>query len=246
MPSTNIPYKRMLIKMSGESFRSNQETIDTNRILSIANQLKELYDLGIEIAIVTGGGNIFRGKEASKDLNRSTADYIGMLGTIMNSIALQNILESIGVSTRVQSALHIDSIAEPFIKLRAIRHLEKKRIVIFASGTGNPYFTTDTAAILRGMEINVDIVLKATKVNGIYEKDPFTNPNARKYKQISYQDFLDKKIQILDATAITICQEYNVPILVFNIFSNLSIKKIILNKNKNIGTFIQKCSSIIY
>ncbi|MDH4129350.1 MAG: UMP kinase, partial [Spirochaetota bacterium] len=223
---TRSEYKRILIKMSGEALLGERSHgVDPKIIVSIANQIKEIKELGVEIALVMGGGNIFRGVKASTNgMDRSTADYMGMLATIMNSLALQDALEKVGLQTRVQSALRVDSVAEPFIKRKAIRHLEKGRIVIFAGGTGNPYFTTDTAGVLRTMEIGGDILFKATKVDGIYDKDPVQFKDAKKYSFLTYYEYLNKELKVMDATAVTLCQGNNLPILVFDLLKEGNIK----------------------
>jgi len=229
-------YKRILIKMSGEALLGElSHGIDPKIISTIARQIVEVKELGVDVAIVIGGGNIFRGGQAAAEgMDRSTADYMGMLATVINSMALQNGLEAFGLQTRVQSAIEVETVAEPFIKRRAIRHLEKGRVVIFAGGTGNPYFTTDTAGVLRAMEIGVDILFKATKVDGIYDKDPVTNPDAKKYKELSYNDFLRQHLKVMDATAVTLCQENNLPILVFNLLVEGNIMRALLGED--VGT----------
>ncbi|HEO64526.1 MAG TPA: UMP kinase [Spirochaetes bacterium] len=225
--------------MSGEALLGERSHgIDPKIIQSIALQLKEVKGLGVEIAIVIGGGNIFRGVQgAVAGMDRSTADYMGMLATVMNSIALQDGLEEVGLETRVQSAIRVDSVAEPFIKRRAIRHLEKGRVVIFAGGTGNPYFTTDTAGVLRAMEIDVDILFKATKVNGVYDKDPLKYSDAKKYNDLTYRDFLTQDLKVMDSTAATLCQDNDLPIIVFNLLTEGNIKKAVLGES--IGTLIR-------
>ncbi len=232
-------YKRILIKMSGEALLGERSHgIDPKIIQSIALQLKEVKELGVEIAIVIGGGNIFRGVQgAVAGMDRSTADYMGMLATVMNSIALQDGLEEVGLETRVQSAIRVDSVAEPFIKRRAIRHLEKGRVVVFAGGTGNPYFTTDTAGVLRAMEIGVDILFKATKVNGVYDKDPLKYSDAKKYNDLTYRDFLTQDLKVMDSTAATLCQDNDLPIIVFNLLTEGNIKRAVLGEP--VGTFIR-------
>ncbi|MEB3187344.1 MAG: UMP kinase [bacterium] len=218
MPSS-IKYKRILLKLSGEALMGAQGYgIDPAVVHQIALEVKSLVDLGIEVALVVGGGNIFRGLAGSaKGMDRSTADYSGMLATVMNSLALQDGLEKAGVQTRVQSAIEMREVAEPFIRRRAVRHLEKGRVVIFAAGTGNPYFTTDTAASLRALEIGADVLLKATKVDGIYEADPVRNPSARRFDHLTYMDVLSKELKVMDATAISLCKESDLPIIVFNL-----------------------------
>ncbi len=233
-------YKRILLKLSGEALIGNREYgIDPEVLTTIARQIKEVKDLGVEMALVIGGGNIFRGmKEASNyDMDRSTADYMGMLATVINAMALQFEIEKTGIRTRIQSALEIRAVSEPFIKRRAIRHLEKGRVVIFAAGTGNPYFTTDTAAALRSMEIDADIVFKATKVDAIYSDDPFKNPSAKKIDTLNYEEYLAKKLKVLDRTAVTLCMENDLPILVFDLLKEGNIKKAILGEK--IGSIIR-------
>ncbi|MEQ8153006.1 MAG: UMP kinase, partial [Smithellaceae bacterium] len=211
-------YKRVLLKLSGEALLGKQSSgVDPEVASFIAEEIKSVADLDIQLAIVIGGGNIFRGLEASsRGMDRTSADYMGMLATVINSLALQSALEMQGVPTRVQSSIEMREIAEPFIQRRAIRHLEKGRIVIFAGGTGNPYFTTDTAASLRAMEINADVIMKATKVDGVYDSDPVKNKAAVMYDKISYIDVLSKNLKVMDATAISLCRDNKLPILVFN------------------------------
>lgn len=231
-------YKRILLKLSGESLvNKNGHGIDTKILSSIAAQIKELHSNGIEIAIVVGGGNIFRGMAAAaKGMDRSTADYIGMLATVMNALALQDALENREVFTRVQSAISMHDVAEPYIRRRAIRHLEKKRIVIFAAGTGNPYFSTDTAAALRALEIGAQAILKATKVDGVYDSDPKINPKAKKFDELSYIDVLNKGLKVMDATATSLCMDNDLPIIVFNITKEGNIQK--AASGEKIGTLV--------
>jgi len=232
-------YKRIILKISGEALQGRKSYgIDPDVIMSYARQIKEIKNLGVEIAIVIGGGNIFRGLAAAinKGMDRSTADYMGMLATVLNGLALQESLERIGVYTRVQTAIEMQELAEPYIKRRAMRHLDKKRVVIFVSGTGNPYFTTDTTAALRAAEINADVILKATKVDGVYTKDPMKSKNARKYTKLKYIDVLKRGLKVMDATAISLCMDNNMPIIVFNINKKGNIKKAVTGEK--IGTFI--------
>lgn len=231
-------YKRILLKLSGEALIGEQGYgIDHAVLEKIASEIKELYDLGIEIAIVIGGGNIFRGlSAASKGMERSSADYMGMLATVLNALALQNILENSGMITRVQSAIEMRELAEPYIRRRAMRHLEKKRIVIFAAGTGNPYFTTDTTAALRAMEISAEVIMKATKVDGVYSADPLKDPAAVKYDSLTYLEVLQKNLRVMDATAISLCMDNNLPIIVFNLNVSGNIKRII--SGEQIGTLV--------
>ncbi|MBN1828368.1 MAG: UMP kinase [Deltaproteobacteria bacterium] len=225
-------YKRILLKLSGEALLGrNVFGIDINVIKAIAVEIREIRDMGVEIGIVIGGGNIFRGVEVStRGIDRASGDYMGMLATVMNSLALQNALEKEGVETRVQTAIEMRAIAEPFIKRRAVRHLEKGRIVIFAGGTGNPYFTTDTAASLRAMEIQAEVILKATKVDGIYDKDPVHHSDACLFREINYTDILSRNLRVMDATAISLCRENRMPIVVFNLERRGNIKGVILGK----------------
>lgn len=232
-------YKRLVLKLSGEALQgSSGYGIDYNVVKSIADQIKEVHAFGIDIACVIGGGNIFRGAQASgQGMDRSTADYIGMLATLINSMVLQDSLEKVGVHTRVQSAIEIKELAEPYIRRRAMRHLEKGRVVIFAAGTGNPYFTTDTAAALRAIEIGADVILKATKVDGVYDKDPVKNKQAKKFDQLRYIDVLKKRLQVMDATAISLCMDNQLPIVVFNLTRTGNIRRVILGES--IGTRIR-------
>ena len=215
----NSPYKRILLKLSGEALIGDGAYgISPPVIERIASEVKVLHDAGIEVAVVIGGGNIFRGVAgAAKGMDRTSADYMGMLATVINSIALQDGFEKQGLFTRVMSGLEMPRVAEPFIRRRAIRHLEKGRIVVFAAGTGNPYFTTDTAAALRAVEVNADVILKATKVDGIYDSDPMTNPDATRFEQLSYDECMMKKLKVMDTTSISLCSENEMPIVVFNL-----------------------------
>jgi len=212
--------------------------VDPSTIDFIAKEIKEAVSMGVEVAIVIGGGNIFRGVEASvKGIERASADYMGMLATVINALALQNYLEKYGIPTRVQSAIEMKELAEPYIRRKAMRHLEKGRTVIFAAGTGNPYFTTDTAASLRAMEIGADIILKATKVDGIYSSDPMKDSAAKKYNTVTYIDVLKKGLSIMDSTAVSLCMDNNLPIVVFNLRSKGNIRRII--EGKSIGTLVR-------
>ena len=229
-------FKRIVLKLTGESLQGEQGYgIDLKVARSVAKQIKEVKDLGVDLACVIGGGNIFRGLQAARGgMDRSTADYIGMLATVINSMVLQDALEQEGVFTRVQTAIDIRQLAEPYIRRRAIRHLEKNRVVIFAGGTGNPYFTTDTTAALRAIEIGADVILKATKVDGVYSSDPKLNPRAKKFDKLRYMDVLKKKLQVMDATAISLCMDHNLPIIVFNLARTGNIKRVVLGEH--IGT----------
>ena len=232
-------YKRILLKLSGEALLgAKQHGIDAETCASFAAQIKEVRDLGVEVALVVGGGNIFRGHVESKrfGLDQSVGDYMGMLATVLNGLALQNALEQIGVPTRVMTALQMASIAEPYIRRRAMRHLEKGRVIIFVAGTGNPYFTTDTAAALRSKEINADVILKATKVDGIYTADPFTQKSAKKYKKLKFIDVLKRKLKVMDSTAISMGMDHNLPIVVFNLKQEGNIKRVVLGEP--IGTMV--------
>lgn len=233
-------YKRVLLKVSGEVFGGTKGGLDYSAITDVARQIAAAAELDVSIGVVVGGGNIIRGVDADKfGVQRTTADYMGMLATVINSLALQAVLEEkFKLQTRVQSALPVASVAENFIRRRAVRHLEKGRIVIFASGTGNPYFSTDTAAVLRAIEVNADVMIKATKVDGVYDKDPKKHTEAVKYDEISYQDVLDQRLKVLDTTAITLCMENHLPILVLDIFAEGNIKNAMLGKK--VGTFIRE------
>ncbi len=234
-----IKYRRILLKLSGEALAGEQGYgIDPEVISGMAAEIKEVIDLGVEVAVVIGGGNIFRGLAASsKGMDRASADYMGMLATVMNSLAMQDALEKQGVATRVQSAIDMQQIAEPYIRRRAVRHLEKGRVVIFSAGTGNPYFTTDTAASLRAMEINAEVILKATKVDGIYSADPKKDKSAVKLPTLTYLDVLQKGLQVMDATATSLCMDNNLPMIIFDMTHRDNIKKVVLGEK--IGTIVQ-------
>jgi uridylate kinase len=229
-PNANRPaYRRVLLKISGEALMGAQNYgIDVDVARTVAEELKAVHALGVEVAVVVGGGNIFRGvSKSAGNMNRSSADYIGMLATIMNAVVLQDALEKTGVHTRVQSAIAVPQLAEPFIRRRAIRHLEKARVVIFAAGTGNPYFTTDSAAALRALEIKAEVILKATKVEGIYTADPMLDETATRYDHITYQEVLEKQLKVMDASAISLCMDNNLPIIVFNMRQPGNIMRVI-------------------
>lgn len=232
-------YQRVLLKLSGEALEGERSFgIDFDTVNVIALEIKEVVDLGVQLGLVVGGGNIWRGAEAAKrGMERSAADYTGMLATLINCLALQHALEHIGVQTRVQSALGVQEIAEPYIQRRAIRHLEKGRVVIFAGGTGNPFFTTDTAASLRAVEIRAEVIMKATKVDGVYDRDPVGNPDAIMFKKISYNEVLTNNLKVMDATAISMCRENGLPIIVFNLKKTGNIKAVICGNN--IGTLVE-------
>lgn len=232
-------FKRVLLKLSGEAMMGSQAYgIDTKVAASVAQEIKALRDMNVEIAIVIGGGNIFRGvSESAGNMDRAAADYIGMLATVMNAVVLQDALEKTDVFTRVMSAIDIPQLAEPFIRRRAVRHLEKKRVVIFAAGTGNPYFTTDSAAALRALEIQADVILKGTKVDGIYSADPMKDPNAVKYDTVSYQEVLEKQLRVMDSSAISLCMDNKLPIMVFNMREPDNIVKAVCG-DTSIGTLV--------
>lgn len=233
-------YKRVVLKLSGEALAGEEQFgINPNVIQSIANQVKEIVELGVEVAVVVGGGNIWRGKIGSQmGMDRATADYMGMLATVMNSLALQDSLETIGVETRVQTSIEMRQVAEPYIRRKAIRHLEKKRVVIFAAGTGNPYFSTDTTAALRAAEIEAEVILMAkNKVDGIYSADPTIDENAVKYQQLSYLDVLNEGLAVMDSTASSLCMDNDIPLIVFSIMEEGNIKKAVLGEK--IGTIVR-------
>lgn len=236
---SQIKYKRIILKISGELFKGKlAHGIDPDFSFNLAKELKKLWERKVEVALVLGGGNIFRGEVKSKEfeMDRAVADYMGMLATVLNGLALQNALEKLGVPVRVMTAIQMHQIAEPYIRRRAVRHLEKGRIVIFVAGTGNPFFTTDTAAALRAAEINAQILLKATKVDGVYSKDPLKFKSAKFYEKLSYMEVINKKLKIMDTTAITLCMENKIPILVFNLNKRDNLYKIVIGKK--VGTLI--------
>jgi uridylate kinase len=234
----NVAFKRIFLKLSGESLMGDQEFgIDPTTIKEFANEIADVYNLGVQIGIVIGGGNIFRGiQAAAHGIHKVSGDQMGMLATVINCIAMQNALESIGVPTRLQSAIKMEQIAESVIRRRAVRHLEKNRVVLFGAGTGNPYFTTDTAAALRAIEIEAELLIKGTRVDGIYDADPEKVPTAIKYDRISYREVLDKNLRVMDLTAITLCQENNLPIKVIDFNTKGNLKKLVLGEN--IGTTV--------
>lgn len=234
-----MKYKRVLLKLSGESLMGDKSFgIDNNRLSQYANQIKEVHDRGVEVAIVIGGGNIFRGVQAEEGgMDRTHGDYMGMLATMINSMALQAALESAGLQSRLQSAIEMKEIAEPFIRRKAVRHLEKGRVVIFGAGTGNPYFTTDSAASLRAIEINADVILKGTRVDGIYTSDPEKDSSATKYDMISFDDAYGKGLKVMDMTAFTLCQENDLPIIVFNMDTPGNLMKVL--EGDRVGTLVR-------
>jgi uridylate kinase len=218
----DLKYKRILLKLSGEALGGEAGFgIDVNEAESVASRIKEVHDMGVDVAVVIGAGNLWRGKQGLEHgMDRSTADYMGMLATVMNAMSLMDALERQGVLTRVMSAIEMRAIAEPYIRRRAVRHLEKGRVVIFGAGTGNPFFSTDTAAALRATEVDAQVVIKATKVDGVYDSDPKKNPNAKKFDQLSYIEVLNRRLEVMDSTAITLCMENNLPILVLNLWDS--------------------------
>ena len=246
MPSMSKPvtkFSRIVLKLSGEVLRGHStDPIDPDTLERICSQVKEVHDLGVEVCVVIGGGNIFRGLQGEKrGVERTTGDYMGMLATVINSLALRDRLEKMGVDTRLQSAIPMDQVAEPFILRRAIRHLEKHRIVIFAAGTGNPYFSTDTCAALRASEVHADIIMKATKVDGIYDKDPKKYPDAVKYQTLSYTDALAQRLNVMDSTAFSLCLDNNIPILVFDLNDPQAINKAVAGEK--VGTLVSAAST---
>ncbi|OFI07718.1 uridylate kinase [Clostridium acetireducens DSM 10703] len=235
---SNVKYKRVMLKLSGEALAGkNGYGIDFEVTSRIANEIKELVDMGIQVGAVVGGGNIWRGRNG-ENMDRTTADYMGMLATCINALGLQDSLESIGVDTRVQTAIEMKEVAEPFIRRRAMRHLEKGRVVIFAAGTGNPYFSTDTTAALRAAEIEADVILLAKKVDGVYDKDPHKYSNAKKYDKLNYIEVLEKGLQVMDSTATSLCMDNSIPIVVFGLDAPGNIKKAVLGEK--IGTIVSK------
>lgn len=240
MPEGKPRYKRVLLKLSGEALAGDKAFgINPDIIDRIAQEIKDVHQLGVEIAIVLGGGNIFRGiAGTAQGMDRSTSDYMGMLATVINSLALQDCLEKLDVYTRVMSAIEMHELCEPYIRRRAVRHLEKSRVVIFAAGTGNPYFTTDTAASLRAMEVGSELIMKATKVDGVYDDDPMKNPNAKMFKSLDYLDVLKNDLKVMDSTAISLCMDHRLPILVFNLNKPGNFKRVVMGEE--IGTFVRR------
>ncbi|PSO48407.1 MAG: UMP kinase [Cyanobacteria bacterium SW_9_44_58] len=233
-----MSYKRVLLKLSGEALMGSQQYgIDPTVVSELAQEVADIVNTNVEMAIVVGGGNIFRGvKAASAGMDRATADYIGMIATVMNALTLQDALEQTGVPTRVQSAITMQQVAEPYIRRRAIRHLEKKRVVIFAAGSGNPFFTTDTTAALRAAEIDAEVLFKATQVDGVYDSDPHTNPDARLFEQLSYTYVLTENLRVMDGSAIALCRDNNIPIVVFNLLYRGNIMRVV--KGEPVGTLV--------
>ena len=237
----DLKYKRIVLKLSGEILAGASGTgVNLDMVSYMAGEIKSAKELGIDICVVVGGGNIFRGYNAAirYGIDRATADYMGMLGTVINSLALQESLERMGLSTRVQTAIRIDGVAEPFIRRKAIRHLELGRVVIFASGTGNPFFTTDTAASLRAVEVNADAILKGTKVDGVYDSDPVSNPGARRFERLTYMEALERGLKVMDATAISLCMDSGIPIVVFDIRKGGNLRKVIMGEP--VGTIVEE------
>ncbi len=244
---SEFPYRRVLLKLSGEAFTTQGKTgIDHFRVRRIAEQIKICHKEGIRMAVVIGGGNIIRGMTAAEEggMERATADYMGMLATVINALALQQACEKIDLITRVQSAIEMKSIAESYIRRKAMRHLEKNRIVIFACGTGNPYFTTDTTASLRAIEVGCQVILKATKVDGVYDADPKKEPNAKRFARVSFMESINRRLKIMDSTALSLCMDNNLPILVFDIFKEDNLLRLI--KGEDIGTIISSKDELIY
>lgn len=235
---SELKFKRVLLKLGGEAISGKSGFgIDVDEAEAIAGRIKKIRDLGVEVALVIGAGNLWRGKQGlERGMDRSTADYMGMLGTVINSMALMDSLERLGVVTRVMSAIEMRAVAEPYIRRRAIRHLEKGRLVIFAAGTGNPFFSTDTAAALRASEIDAKVVIKATKVDGVYDDDPNKNPDARKFDQLKYIDVLNRRLEFMDSTAITLCMENNLPIMVLNLWDPTALVSAL--KGEKVGTLV--------
>lgn len=238
--SKNARFKRVLLKLSGEALAGEKTFgIEPHVIERIAQEIKDVHSMGVELALVIGGGNIFRGiAGTAAGMDRANSDYMGMLATVINSLALQDSLEKLGVYTRVMSAITMSQLCEPYIRRRAVRHLEKGRVVIFAAGTGNPYFTTDTAASLRAMEVEADIIMKATKVDGVYDSDPETNSNAVMYKSLEYIDVLKNNLKVMDSTSISLCMDHNLPILVFNLNTPGNFKRVVMGED--LGTFVRR------
>ena len=236
---SDLKFKRVLVKLSGEALAGPSGFgIDTTEVEAIARRVKEVHATGVEVALVIGAGNLWRGKQGlDRGMDRATADYMGMLGTVMNALSVMDALERAGVYTRVLSAIEMRAIAEPYIRRRAIRHLEKGRVVIFSAGTGNPFFSTDTAAALRAMEIGADAVIKATKVDGIYDSDPKKNPDAKKFEKMTYLDFLSRRLTVMDSTAVTLCMENNLPILVLNFWDPQALLRAL--NGEAVGTLVR-------
>lgn len=240
--TSELVYRRVLLKISGEALMGEQNYgIDVDVARKVAEELKAAHTLGVQVAVVVGGGNIFRGvSKSAGNMDRAAADYIGMLATVMNAVVLQDALEKLDVHTRVMSAIDIPQLAEPFIRRRAVRHLEKERVVIFAAGTGNPYFTTDTAAVLRALEIKADVILKGTKVDGVYSADPMLQPTATRYDCITYQEVLERQLKVMDASAISLCMDNNLPIIVFNMRQPGNIRRVVAGEDVGTKVCVEK------
>lgn len=238
MTETNLKYQRILLKLSGEALAGPTGMgIDPRRAEDIGERVREVRDLGVDVAIVIGGGNVWRGRVGlDRGMDRATADYMGMLATVMNALALMDAMERMGLVTRVQSAVEMRALAEPYIRRRAIRHLEKGRVVILSGGTGNPYFSTDTAAALRAMEINADVLIKATKVDGVYDSDPVKNPDAVRFSRLTYMDFINRRLQVMDSTAVSLCMDNHLPILVLNLWQPDGLRRAV--QGEEMGTLI--------
>ncbi len=235
--SSTLKYQRVLLKLSGEALGTEGKAINPSVLSAIGQEVSQAVDSGVQVALVIGGGNIFRGVSAATEgMDRANADYMGMLATTINALALQDALDNLGLETRVQSAIEMQQIAEPYIRRRAVRHLEKGRVVIFACGTGNPYFTTDTAASLRAMEINAQVIMKATKVDGVYERDPVKDPSARRFARISYLDTLNRGLKVMDATAISLCMDNKLPIIVFDMHARGNLQRVL--EGEDVGTLV--------
>ncbi len=234
-----VPYKRVLLKLGGESLLGEREYgIDPKAAMNVAEEIKSVHETKVQVAVVIGAGNIFRGLAgAAAGIERATADYMGMLATVMNSLALQDALEKLGVDTRLQTSLEMPAVAEPFVRRRALRHMEKGRVVILAAGTGDPYFTTDTGASLRALELHCDVILKATKVDGIYDKDPVKYPEAKKYPELTYMDALKERLEVMDTSAFALCMDNHLPIMVFNFFEKGNARRAVLGEK--IGTIVK-------
>ena len=232
-----LKYKRVLLKLSGESLAGEDLPLDPLKADDVARRVREIHEMGVEVAVVIGAGNLWRGKVGlERGMDRATADYMGMLATVMNALALMDAIEQVGVNVRVQTAIEMHAVAEPYIRRRAIRHLEKGRVVIFGGGTGNPYFSTDTAAALRAMEIDADVVIKATKVDGIYDSDPKHNPNATRFPSLTYIETLNRRLEVMDSTAISLCMDNKLPILVLNLWDQDSLHRAL--KGEPVGTLV--------
>ena len=235
--AVDLKYRRILLKLSGEAVGTRGNGIDAETVHSIAREIQRVHDLGVEIAVVIGGGNLWRGADAAATgIDRATADYVGMLATVMNSLVMQDAMEKLGMVTRVQTAIEMPPVAEPFIRRRAVRHLEKGRVVILAAGSGNPFVTTDTAAALRAMELNAEVLLKATKVDGIYDEDPLHNPYARKFAELDYMQALNMGLKVMDSTAISLCKDNHMPIIVFNMQQSGALEAIV--RGEKCGTLV--------